>query len=151
MKKIMKKQPTPPKKYTAKDSAEFVAIGKRFDANMAKLKPYTKKIYNTGGGYEGSRIINAPAGLQGQANRQLDSMGRNPYAPTYIQREKAKAGSGGGMKSTKSGSKTKPSPMKSTMKSVGKLTKVTMKPVSKLTKVTKKVVSKKSPMGKSTK
>ena len=108
-KSIKKSQPKPPvKKYTAQDSAEFVAVGKRFDANMAKLKPYTKKIYNTGGGYEGSRIINAPAGLQGQANRQLDSMGRNPYAPTYIQREKAKAGSGGGMKSTKVASKAKP-------------------------------------------
>ena len=108
-KSIKKSQPKPPvKKYTAQDSAEFVAVGKRFDANMAKLKPYTKKIYNTGGGYEGSRIINAPAGLQDQANRQLDSMGRNPYAPTYIQREKAKAGSGGGMKSTKVASKAKP-------------------------------------------
>jgi hypothetical protein len=108
-KSIKKSQPKPPvKKYTAQDSAEFVAVGKRFDANMAKLKPYTKKIYNTGGGYEGSRIINAPAGLQNQANRQLDSMGRNPYAPTYIQREKAKAGSGGGMKSTKVASKAKP-------------------------------------------
>ena len=108
-KSIKKSQPKPPvKKYTARDSAEFVAVGKRFDANMAKLKPYTKKIYNTGGGYEGSRIINAPAGLQNQANRQLDSMGRNPYAPTYIQREKAKAGSGGGMKSTKVASKAKP-------------------------------------------
>ena len=107
-KSIKKSQPKPPvKKYTAQDSAEFVAVGKRFDANMAKLKPYTKKIYNTGGGYEGSRIINAPAGLQNQANRQLDSMGRNPYAPTYIQREKAKAGSGGGMKSTKVASKAK--------------------------------------------
>jgi hypothetical protein len=35
-------------------------------------------------------------------------MGRNPYATTYIQREKAKSGSGGGMKSTKAASKAKP-------------------------------------------
>ena len=141
--KNKKSQPKPPvKKYTAADSAQFEAVGKRFDANMAKLKPYTKKVYNTGGGYEGSRIINAPAGLQDQANRQLDSMVRNPNAPTYMQREKAKQAKSGGTKGTK------PAP---SIKSVGKLTKVNSKPVGKLTKVTKKVVTKKSSMGKSTK
>lgn len=140
MKKSVKKKSDPPKKpYTAADSSALVGTVKRYGKNITTYQN-APTVKTAGGSFKKG----LPQDFMNTMRSQADSIDRNPYTPTYIQREKVKAGSGGGMKSTKSGSKTKPTPMKSTKAPA-------MKPVGKLTKVTKKVVSKKSSMGKYTK
>lgn len=102
MKKLNKKQPVPPsKKYTSKDSAALVGTVGRFKKNIdAYQKAPTVKT--AGGSFKKG----LPQDIMQTMRSQADSIDRNPYTPTYIQREKAKAGSGGGMKSTKVASKS---------------------------------------------
>ena len=128
MKKVINKstkkmQPSPPKKgYTAKDSVQFEGVGKRLDKNIAKLnKAPIKKV----GGMEFSSGLDVD--IMPTMRKQMDSMVRNPYYPTYKAREQAKKAKTGGMKSTKPASakpmtkaKSKSMPVKKTM---GKSTK----------------------------
>lgn len=102
MKKSNKKQPVPPiKKYTAKDSSALVGTVGRFKKNIdAYQKAPTVKT--AGGSFKKG----LPQDIMQTMRSQADSIDRNPYTPTYIQREKVKAGSGGGMKSTKVASKS---------------------------------------------
>jgi hypothetical protein len=99
-KSIKKSQPKPPvKKYTAQDSAQYEAIGKRFDANVKKFTSAPTRTLRSG-----DQTIQTKAGLpvdlHGTIRRQADSMMRNPYHDTAKERfNKTKSG---GLKGTKS-------------------------------------------------
>lgn len=97
MKKTIKKsQPKPPvKKYTAQDSAQYEAVGKRFDANVAKLN---RAPVRKSGGMEFSSGLDVD--IMPTMRKQMDSMVRNPYFPTAKARAAAKSKTGG-MKGTK--------------------------------------------------
>lgn len=108
MKKTIKKsQPKPPvKKYTAQDSAQYEAIGKRLDKN---IQLFNKAPVKNIGGMQfksGLDVDHIPT-----MRAQLDSMARNPYFPTAKARAEAAKAKSGGMKSTK------PAPAKSVSKS----------------------------------
>lgn len=111
MKKTIKKsQPKPPvKKYTAQDSIQYEAIGKRLDKNIEKLNRAPVK---KSGGMEFSSGLDVD--MIPTMRKQMDSMVRNPYFPTAKERAAAKSKTGG-MKGTKPAlSKTKPVSKKST-------------------------------------
>lgn len=99
IKKTTKKmQPSPPKRpYTAKDSAQYEAIGKRFDANVKKFTNAPTRTLRSG-----DQTIQTKAGLPYNLHEtiklQADSMMKNPYHQTAVSRFKAKSG---GMKGTK--------------------------------------------------
>lgn len=90
-KTVKKQQPTPPgKKYTAKDSAQFVETEGRLKKNVEKWK--ADKYLDI----DNTNLI----------KRQIDSLDKNPYLKTALQRASTKANDGG-TKSTKVASKTK--------------------------------------------
>ena len=109
-KSIKKSQPKPPvKKYTAQDSAQYEAIGKRLDKNIEKLN---KAPVRKSGGMEfssGLDVDHMPT-----MRKQMDSMVRNPYFPTAKARADAKKAKTGGTKSTK------PAPAKAMAKAKSK-------------------------------
>ena len=117
MKKIItskktKKQDPPIKRtqYTARDSAQYEAVGKRLDANIAKLN---KAPVRKSGGMEFSSGLDVD--IMPTMRKQMDSMVRNPYFPTAKARAaEAKKAKTGGMKGTK------PAPAKSVKKSASK-------------------------------
>lgn len=107
-KSTKKMQPVPPKKaYTAKDSVQFDAVGKRLDKNIGKLN---KAPVRKSGGMEFSSGLDVD--IMPTMRKQMDSMVRNPYYPTYKAREQAKKAKTGGMKGTK------PAPAKAKGKSM---------------------------------
>ena len=110
MKKTIKKsQPKPPvKKYTAQDSAQYEAIGKRLDKNIEKLN---RAPVRKSGGMEFSSGLDVD--IMPTMRKQMDSMVRNPYFPTAKARAAAKSKTGG-MKGTKV------APAKSVKKSASK-------------------------------
>lgn len=109
-KSTKKMQPVPPKKgYTAKDSVQFDAVGKRLDKNIEKLN---KAPVRKSGGMEFSSGLDVD--IMPTMRKQMDSMVRNPYYPTYKAREQAKKAKTGGMKGTK------PAPAKSMSKAKSK-------------------------------
>lgn len=125
-KSTKKMQPSPPKRtYTAKDSVQYEAIGKRFDANVKKFTNAPTRTLRSG-----DQTIQTKAGLpvdlHGTIRRQADSMMRNPYHDTAKERfNKTKSGGLKGTKSTpkktvaapsKKASVSKKSMMKSTKK-----------------------------------
>ena len=122
-KSIKKSQPKPPvKKYTAQDSAQYEAIGKRLDKNIEKLN---KAPVRKSGGMEFSSGLDVD--IMPTMRKQMDSMVRNPYFPTAKARDEAKKAKTGGTKSTKpvpakamTKAKSKSMPVK---KSVAKSTK----------------------------
>jgi hypothetical protein len=124
-KSTKKMQPSPPKRtYTAKDSAQYEAIGKRFDTNVKKFTSAPTRTLRSG-----DQTIQTKAGLpydlQGTIRKQADSMMRNPYHDTAKERfNKAKSG---GLKGTKS------APKKATA-APSKKTVATKKPMMKSTK-----------------
>lgn len=97
MKKTIKKsQPKPPvKKYTAQDSVQYEAIGKRLDKNIEKLN---RAPVRKSGGMEFSSGLDVD--MMPTMRKQMDSMVRNPYFPTAKARAAAKSKTGG-MKGTK--------------------------------------------------
>lgn len=110
MKKTIKKsQPKPPvKKYTAQDSIQYEAVGKRLDKNIEKLN---RAPVRKSGGMEFSSGLDVD--IMPTMRKQMDSMVRNPYFPTAKARAAAKSKTGG-MKGTK------PTPAKSVKKSASK-------------------------------
>lgn len=120
MKKTIKKsQPKPPvKKYTAQDSAQYEAIGKRLDKN---IQLFNKAPVKNIGGMQfksGLDVDHIPT-----MRAQMDSMARNPYFPTAKARAEAAKSKTGGMKGTK------PASTKSVKKSTSKSTVVKKTPL----------------------
>jgi hypothetical protein len=138
MKKIItskktKKQDPPQKRpsYTASDSAQYEAIGKRLDKNIGKLN---KAPVRKSGGMEFSSGLDVD--MMPTMRKQMDSMVRNPYFPTAKARADVKKAKTGGMKATKP-------PVKATMsieKKIVPKTKQMMKFESKVVPKTKQMM-----------
>ena len=74
----------PKKKYTASDSAQFAQTYGRMEQNAQKLKNWQKQTKNQlKTGHAGT---NFPDQARDQMFSQLDSLERNPYSSTAIER-----------------------------------------------------------------
>ena len=76
----------PKKKYTTSDSAQFAQTYGRMEQNAQKLKQYQKNNPQTsmGGGFGVGRDF--PEQTRNQMFSQLDSLERNPYMSTAVER-----------------------------------------------------------------
>lgn len=118
--KKTKRQDPPQKRpsYTTSDSAQYEAVGKRLDTNIAKLN---KAPVRKSGGMEFSSGLDVD--IMPTMRKQMDSMVRNPYFPTAKAKNEAKKAKTGGTKGTK------PALAKSIKKSVSKSTAVKKTPL----------------------
>ena len=88
----MQNGPGDPPKYTSSDSAQFAQTYARMGENAKKLKKYQKenppKAMGGDAGFGVGR--NFPEQTRNQMFKQLDSLEKNPYFPTAVERIKNK-------------------------------------------------------------